>query len=259
MKYVNVVQTLKALRTQVKRWRSNGETIGFVPTMGALHEGHMRLVEEAQKSCDRVVLSIYVNPTQFGPQEDYLRYPRPWEKDKTLCRKRGVDLVYRPTDLYEKDASTWVSEEFYSQGRCADSRPGHFRGVVTVVTKLLNQVQPDQAFFGWKDAQQVQVIQRVVRDLDLPVQIRPVEIVRDRDGLALSSRNVYLSERERETALAIPLLLQVAATRRDGEIWLSRQLSKVRGIRVDYVKKSGGRLCVAAWVGKTRLLDNREC
>ncbi|MES2309400.1 MAG: pantoate--beta-alanine ligase [Verrucomicrobiota bacterium] len=256
---MNVVQKEKALRAQINRWKSDQKTIGFVPTMGALHEGHMKLVDEAKRLCDRVVLSIYVNPTQFGPQEDYQRYPRPWLKDNALCKKRGVDLIYRPSSLYEKDVSTSVLEESLSKGRCGNSRPGHFKGVATVVTKLLNLVQPDQAFFGWKDAQQVQVIQRVVRDLNIPVKIQPVEIIRDRDGLALSSRNIYLSERERETALAIPLLLQVASLRRDGEAWLLKQLSRVKGIRVDYVEKSGGRLCVAAWVGKTRLLDNRPC
>ncbi len=225
--------------------------------MGALHQGHLRLVEEARKRCDRVVVSIYVNPTQFGPEEDYLRYPRPWSKDRVLCQKNQVDLVYRPQNLYLSGASTWVFEEELSKGRCGGGRPTHFRGVATVVTKLLNQVQPDRAFFGWKDAQQVEVIQRVVRDLNIPVQIEPVEIVRDRDGLALSSRNVYLSGQERDRALAIPLLLQVAVGKVNSKAWLIKTLSKIQGIKLDYVEKSQGRLCVAAWVGKTRLLDNR--
>lgn len=253
---MKVVKTEKALRALVKSWKSKGEIVGFVPTMGALHEGHLRLVRVARERCNRVILSIYVNPTQFGPQEDYLRYPRPWKRDQALCQKSGVDLVYRPQNLYSPAASTWVIEEKLSQGRCSVTRPTHFKGVATVVTKLFNRVQPDQAFFGWKDAQQVEVIQRVVRDLDIPVKIVPVEIVRDRDGLALSSRNIYLSPEERERALAIPLLLQVAAARRDSLVWLKNNLSKVKGIRVDYVEKSEGRLCVAAWVGKTRLLDN---
>ena len=253
---MKVVKTEKALRALVKIWKSKGEIVGFVPTMGALHEGHLRLVQAARERCDRVILSIYVNPTQFGPQEDYLRYPRPWNRDQALCQKSGVDLVYRPQNLYSPAASTWVIEEKLTQGRCSVTRPTHFKGVATVVTKLFNRVQPDQAFFGWKDAQQVEVIQRVVRDLDIPVKIVPVEIVRDRDGLALSSRNIYLSSEERERALAIPLLLQVAAGRRDALVWLKKNLSKVKGIRVDYVEQSEGRLCVAAWVGKTRLLDN---
>ena len=253
---VKVLETEKLLRAQVKIWRSQGETLGFVPTMGALHQGHLRLVEAAKRLCDRVILSIYVNPTQFGPEEDYLRYPRPWVKDRVLCQKNGVDLIYRPKNLYHPEATTIVLEKKLSQGRCGVTRPSHFQGVATVVTKLLNLVQPDRAFFGWKYAQQVEVIQRVVRDLNIPVKIDPIEIVRDRDGLAFSSRNIYLSAQERDRALAIPLLLQVAVGRRDRKKWLTQTLSKMNGIKLDYVEESQGRLCVAAWVGKTRLLDN---
>jgi pantoate--beta-alanine ligase len=253
---LKVVKTEKQLRSMVRRWRLRGDTVGFVPTMGALHEGHMSLVSEAQRRCDRVVVSIYVNPTQFGPKEDFLRYPRPFLKDRDLCAQRKVDLIFAPQNLYSSHSSTWVNEEEYSQGRCGSFRPGHFRGVSTVVVKLLNLVQPDQLFLGWKDAQQVQVIQRVIADLNIPVKVVPVEILRDRDGLALSSRNIYLSSSDRQLALAIPLLLQLARFQKKRVPWLTRELSRIRGIRVDYVEEVEGRLCVAAWVGKTRLIDN---
>lgn len=244
------------MRRIVQRWRRAGERIAFVPTMGALHEGHLRLVREARKHADRVVVSIYVNPTQFGPKEDLRRYPRPIASDRRQCRHAGVDVVFAPFTLYVPDHSTWVQEEFVSQGRCGASRPGHFRGVATVVLKLFHIVQPDIAVFGWKDAQQVEVIQRLVRDLDLDVQILAVETVRDRDGLALSSRNVYLSPEERNRALALPLLLRVASERKEAVVWLRRALSRMPGMRLDYVEESQGRLCAALWVGKTHLIDN---
>lgn len=241
------------------RWKRRGLCIGFVPTMGALHAGHLRLVEEARKKSDRVVVSIYVNPTQFGPKEDFSLYPRPIQADLKKCKAAGADVVFNPANLYEKDSSTWVTEETCSQGRCGASRPGHFRGVATVVLKLLNIVQPNLAFFGWKDAQQVEVIRRMTRDLHVPVKIVPVEIVRDFDGLALSSRNVYLSEKERQTALALPLLLRLGAIRKNGSRWVFKELNKIAGIKVDYVEEVEGRLCAAIRVGKTRLIDNVEC
>lgn len=248
----------KTLRDQVRRWRQQRLTVGFVPTMGALHAGHMKLVEEARAKSDRVVVSIYVNPTQFGPREDLSRYPRPVQKDHLICKKNKVDFLFRPLNLYAKDASTFVCEETLSRGRCGDSRPGHFRGVATVVVKLLSLVQPDFIWMGWKDAQQVQVIQQVVRDLSIPVEVIPVETVRDQDGLALSSRNIYLSLSERQTALAIPLLLRLAVLQKNPEQWYRIQIRKISGIRLDYVELVQGRLCVAAWVGKTRLIDNMK-
>ncbi len=254
---MRTVSSREALGRVVRSWKKEHRRIGFVPTMGALHAGHLKLVEVASRECDRVVVSIYVNPTQFGANEDLSRYPRPKSRDLNLCQRAKVDLVFAPQNLYLPDASTWVSEEEVSQGRCGRSRSGHFRGVATVVLKLLNLVAPDRAYFGWKDAQQVEVIQRMVRDLDVPVKIVPVEMVRDRDGLALSSRNSYLTTSERQVALAIPLLLQIAVSRKDGVLWLRRELGKRKGIRLDYVEAVNGRLCVAAWVGKTRLLDNR--
>ena len=240
------------------QWKRAGKSVALVPTMGALHRGHLHLLEVARKKADIVVVSIYVNPSQFGPKEDLTRYPRPFEEDTKLCRASGADAIFHPENLYQPDHSTWVNEERVSQGRCALSRPGHFRGVSTVVLKLFNLVQPDQAYFGWKDAQQVGVIQRLARDLDLPTKIIPVETVRDQDGLALSSRNRYLSPSQREQALALPILLLAAKEQKNPESWLRAALGKCPGIEVDYVELVTGRLCAAIWVGKTRLLDNIE-
>lgn len=237
-------------------WRLAGERVGFVPTMGALHRGHMTLVEKAARECDRVIVSIYVNPTQFGPKEDFGKYPRPRREDLALCRAAGVDAVFAPGNLYPPGFSTWVEETEMSQGRCGASRPGHFRGVATVVLKLFNATLPDRAYFGRKDAQQVDVITRMVRDLDVPVKIVPVATVRDADGLALSSRNRYLSPEERKRALALPRLLREAVKRKNPESWLRQALRRVPGLKLDYVERVNGRLCAAVWVGKTRLIDN---
>jgi pantoate--beta-alanine ligase len=224
--------------------------------MGALHEGHLHLIKKARQRSEIVVVSIYVNPSQFGPKEDFTKYPRTFARDAALCRQAGVDVIFNPANLYLPDHSTWVVEEKIATGRCSRTRPGHFRGVATVVLKLFNLVQPTQAYFGWKDAQQVGVIQRLVRDLQVPIRIIPIETVRDRDGLALSSRNRYLSPLERERALALPLLLHLAVRQKKPVAWLQESLGKCPGIRLDYVEWAEGRLCAAIWVGKTRLIDN---
>ena len=179
-------------------WVKSGEKVGFVPTMGALHAGHLALIRRARQECRRVAVSIYVNPAQFGPKEDLARYPRPRARDLALCRKEGADLVFAPNNLYLPDHSTWVEEVTLSQGRDGASRPGHFHGVTTVVLKLFHLLRPTAAYFGQKDAQQVDVIRRMVRDLNVPVKIVVVPIVRDPDGLALSSRNAYLSPQHRD-------------------------------------------------------------
>jgi pantoate--beta-alanine ligase len=256
---MKIVDSMAAMQRHGAKWVRSGETVGFVPTMGALHEGHLTLIRRARKECQRVVVSIYVNPTQFGPNEDLAKYPRPREQDLALCRKEGVDLVFAPGNLYLPDHSTYVEEGAVSQGRDGASRPGHFRGVATVVLKLFNLVRPSKAYFGQKDAQQVDVIQRMVRDLDVPVKIVVVPIVRDFDGVALSSRNVYLSTQERAVAVKFAQLLQQAAkkkTRAAG--WLSAQLSKTPGLKLDYVERARDRLCAAVFVGKTRLIDNEQ-
>jgi pantoate--beta-alanine ligase len=238
------------------RQRDLKRKVVLVPTMGALHAGHLSLITEAQRQGDLVVVSIYVNSTQFGPKEDLTRYPRPRARDLRLCRQAGVAVVFAPQTLYALDHSTWVTEEKESQGRCGTSRPGHFRGVATVVLKLLNLVQPAVALFGQKDAQQVDVIQRMVRDLDVPVKIIALPTIRENDGLALSSRNIFLSDKERETAWALPLLLHAAVGKARPEVWLRRELRKRKGVRLDYVETVNDRLCAALWVGRTRLIDN---
>ncbi len=240
-------------------WVRSGEKVGLVPTMGALHEGHLALVRRARKECHRVVVSIYVNPTQFGPKEDLSRYPRPRERDLALCRREGADLVFAPTNLYLPDHSTFVEETAVSQGRDGASRPGHFRGVATVVLKLFNLVRPAIAYFGQKDAQQVDVIQRMVRDLDVPVKVIVVPTVRDHDGVALSSRNVYLSPAERSVAQKFAAALQQAVKKKShAETWLKQELKKIRGLKVDYVTQADERLCAAVIIGKTRLIDNER-
>jgi pantoate--beta-alanine ligase len=248
---------MAAIQRTSAGWARSGEAVGFVPTMGALHEGHLTLVRRARRECQHVVVSIYVNPTQFGPKEDLAKYPRPREKDLALCRKEGVDLVFAPKNLYLPDHSTFVEEGTVSQGRDGTSRPGHFRGVATVVLKLLNLTRPTKAYFGQKDAQQVDVIQRMVRDLDVPVKIVVVPTVRDPDGVAMSSRNQYLSAQERVVAVAFARLLQQAAKRKSKPAaWLGTELKKMPGLKLDYVAFADNRLCAAVFVGKTRLIDN---
>ncbi|HXB63501.1 MAG TPA: pantoate--beta-alanine ligase, partial [Solirubrobacteraceae bacterium] len=198
---MRTLRTVGELRAALAPARAAGSTIGLVPTMGALHEGHLTLIRQARKECRQVVVSIYVNPTQFGPKEDLAKYPRPRRQDLALCRKESVDLVFAPQNLYLQDHSTFVEESAVSQGRDGASRPGHFRGVATVVLKLFNLTRPTKAYFGQKDAQQVDVITRMVRDLDVPVKIVVVPTVRDFDGVALSSRNQYLSTEERAVAV----------------------------------------------------------
>jgi pantoate--beta-alanine ligase len=246
--------------------------------MGYLHEGHMSLVDLAAQRAERVVLSIYVNPTQFGPGEDLDKYPRDFARDEALCRQRGVQALFYPESraMYAPSHSTWVVVEGLTETLCGRSRPGHFRGVSTVVTKLFNIVQPDVAVFGRKDAQQVLVIQRLVRDLDQPVEVVVAPIVREADGLAMSSRNTYLSADERRRAVCISQALQDAADGyAGGELDACRLRAGVTariqagGGRVDYVEcvsrdtlqavtrvDQPALLAVAAFFGKTRLIDN---
>jgi len=250
---------MAAVQRQSTTWGRSGELVGLVPTMGALHEGHLALIRRARKECGRVVVSIYVNPIQFGPKEDLARYPRPRREDLALCRKEGVDLIFAPENLYLPDHSTFVEETTLSQGRDGASRPGHFRGVATVVLKLFNLVRPTRAYFGQKDAQQVDVIRRMVRDLNVPVKLVIVPIVRDSDGVALSSRNRYLSPSERAVTVEFARLLQQAAKRKiNRAAWLQQELKKVSGLKLDYAELARDRLCAAVFVGKTRLIDNKR-
>jgi len=257
-----------------------GKTIGFVPTMGYLHEGHLSLVRAARKDCDLVVVSIFVNPLQFGPREDFATYPRDLERDLRLAEAEGVDYVFVPSveEMYPQGFSTYVEVTGeLTEKMCGRSRPGHFRGVTTVVMKLFQIVQPTKAYFGQKDAQQALVIRRMVQDLNVPVEVITCPIVREEDGLAMSSRNVYLNPEERKQALALPQALNagkelVEKGERDPQKVRERILEVLQnspGVRVDYVEVCNGEnladleklkgpvlLAAAVWVGKARLIDN---
>lgn len=247
---MRVVRTVAQVREAL-----HGRTdVGLVPTMGAYHAGHLALFRAARDECDVVVASLFVNPAQFTPGEDLERYPRDEERDGPIAEEEGVDLLFVPTpeELYPDGYQTWVEVEELSKPLEGEFRPGHFRGIATVCLKLFNIVQPKRAYFGQKDAQQVAVLKRMVRDLDLPLEIRVVPTVREPDGLAFSSRNAYLTPEERERALALPRALAT----RDPE----QARAALDGLDVDYVKVAdfdGTRVLAAAVrVGDTRLIDN---
>jgi pantoate--beta-alanine ligase len=236
--------------------------MGLVPTMGALHAGHVALLE-TRSECDFVAASIFVNPTQFGPGEDYERYPRNEDADAKVAEAAGVDLLFIPgaEEMYPPGFETWVEVERFGSVLEGAFRPGHFRGVATVCLKLFNIVRPERAYFGQKDAQQVAVVRRMVRDLDVPVEIRVVPTVRDPDGLAVSSRNAYLSPEERQQAVALPRALAAGETAyRAGKDPVGAARAEMNGLRVDYVDTVDldGRLVLeaAVHVGRTRLIDN---
>ncbi len=277
----SVVNDIVPLRQAVAEARRSGRTIGLVPTMGALHAGHLSLIEAARSETEYVVVSIFVNPTQFGPNEDLNRYPRPLQRDLELCGKAGVDLVFHPQPavLYPPDFRTFVEVTGLQDVLCGASRPGHFRGVATVVLKLLNLVQPDRAYFGQKDAQQACIIRQMVRDLNVPVEIRVCPIVREADGLALSSRNEYLGSEERRRATVLYHALNEARRRieageRDAATvrqMMAEQIASVSGAVLDYAavvdadslqalgRIKPGRpvlLALAVRFGGTRLIDN---
>jgi len=256
-----------------------GKRLGFVPTMGALHEGHLSLMRAAKAQCHLVAASIFVNPLQFGPTEDLAKYPRSFERDRELLEKEAVDILFAPTpeEMYPARAITYVTVEGLSEKLCGKSRPGHFRGVTTVVAKLFHIVEPDLAFFGQKDAAQATIVRRMVRDLNFPVEIVVCPIVREPDGLAMSSRNAYLSPQERKSALVLNRSLTQVMNRFDqGErnatnlTEASKQvLAQEPTVRLDYFEivdpntldpmqhvASSALVAVAAFVGNTRLIDN---
>lgn len=272
------VETVSAVREQVRQWKRSGLTVGFVPTMGNLHQGHIRLVEEALRRADRVVASIFVNPTQFGPSEDFDSYPRTLEADCGRLSTAGCHLVFAPAvdEMYPDLNRTWVDVDALGDHLCGASRPGHFRGVTTVVSKLFNIVQPDLACFGEKDFQQLAIIRRMARDLFMPVEIVAVPTMREASGLAMSSRNGYLTAAQRAQAAGLYEVLQCvrqeildgATDMRDLERRYSQALEN-RGFSVDYLTVAEaetlvpaaspqGRLVVAAAarLGNTRLIDN---
>ncbi|MDQ7798002.1 MAG: pantoate--beta-alanine ligase [Candidatus Edwardsbacteria bacterium] len=229
---MKIIKTIKQVRQIIALQKKRGKRIGFVPTMGALHHGHLSLIRLARKNSDFVVVSIFVNPTQFGPKEDYKKYPRNLKKDAALCQSAGADLIFSPNvkEVYPEGFSTFINVEGLTLGLCGASRPGHFRGVATVVSKLFNIVQPDAAVFGQKDAQQLAVIRQMTKDLDLPVKILGGPIVREADGLAMSSRNAYLTLEERKQAVALSRALYLA------QLKVRNGVKVVKAVKAEMVK-----------------------
>lgn len=278
---MQTIQSVNEMQSHAISLRSSGRLIGLVPTMGCLHEGHLSLIDIAKERTDKVIVSIFVNPTQFGPSEDYDKYPRVLEEDIEKCRERGADIIFTPSveEMYPKGFSSYVSEERLSSGLCGISRPHHFRGVTTVCLKLFNITRPDLAIFGQKDAQQCAIIRKVVQDLNLLTEIVVGDTVREPDGLAISSRNRYLTGAQREEALSISRSLFIAKKMVDQDsvrsvdrvvAEVTHHLSLSRRVRVIYVHVVDrdtmepareiipGKqiLVVAAWVDQTRLVDN---
>lgn len=274
---MKICKTIKEMQAEVSR-RDRNKTLGFVPTMGALHEGHLSLVRLSKSNCDLSAVSIYVNPSQFGPQEDFGRYPRNLERDLALLADNGADYVFLPDNeqMYPAGYKTWVEVEGLSSILCGNSRPGHFRGVATVVLKLVQIVKPDLMFMGMKDFQQVVVLETMLRDLNSDTQIFRCPIVRESDGLAMSSRNMYLSPEERAKALCLSQTLDMARqmvaseTKRAEEVILAAE-DKINaaGGRIDYISLVNGstlqpqdvidqdtRMLLAVYIGNTRLIDN---
>lgn len=274
---MKICKTIKEMQAEVSR-RDRNKTLGFVPTMGALHEGHLSLVRLSKSNCDLSAVSIYVNPSQFGPQEDFGRYPRNLERDLALLADNGADYVFLPDNeqMYPAGYKTWVEVEGLSSILCGNSRPGHFRGVATIVLKLVQIVKPDLMFMGMKDFQQVVVLETMLRDLNSDTQIFRCPIVRESDGLAMSSRNMYLSPEERAKALCLSQTLDMArqmvdaGTKRAEEVILAAE-DKINaaGGRIDYISLVNGstlqpqdaidqdtRMLLAVYIGNTRLIDN---
>ncbi len=275
---MKIVETIEEVRKQVKEWKKQGLTVGLVPTMGYLHEGHQSLMEAARKENDKVVVSIFVNPMQFGPTEDLAEYPRDLDHDAKLCEKVGVDLIFHPEpeEMYQPDFCSFVDMTGLTEGLCGKTRPIHFRGVCTVVNKLFNIVQPDKAYFGQKDGQQLAVIRRMVRDLNMDIQIVGCPIIREEDGLAKSSRNTYLSAEERKAALILSKTIafgkELAKTEKDAKKVVAAMKEKIETeplAKIDYVEAVDAismqpaetlegecMLAMAVYIGKTRLIDN---
>lgn len=276
---MKVINNINDIRNIVKQWKKEGLNIGFVPTMGYLHEGHESLIQRSVKENDKTIVSIFVNPTQFGPNEDLESYPRDLEKDKKICNKNNVDIIFSAStnEMYYEDFATFVSVDGLTEGLCGKSRPNHFRGVCTVVSKLFNIVKADKAYFGEKDAQQLAIIKRVVRDLNIDIEIIGCPIVREEDGLAKSSRNTYLSNEERKAAVVLNRSLSIAKKAlENGERKASRikdlisdEILKEELAKIDYIEvvdsldlkqvtniEKDILVAIAVFIGKTRLIDN---
>jgi len=276
---MQIEKTVAGVKAQVKAWKKEGLSVGLVPTMGYLHEGHKSLIERAVKENDKVVVSVFVNPTQFGPTEDLESYPRDLNADSILCEDAGAVLIFAPevSEMYAEDFTTYVNMSGVTAELCGKSRPIHFRGVCTVVNKLFNIATPDRAYFGEKDAQQLAVIRRMVRDLNMNVEVVGCPIIREADGLAKSSRNTYLSSEERQAALVLSRAIKagkamVQSGEKDGEKVLDemkRIISEEPLARIDYVEMVKWDtieihhtvdcpilVAIAVFIGKTRLIDN---
>lgn len=276
---MRVVEKVNDVRATVREWKAKGLRVGFVPTMGYLHEGHESLIRKASEENDRVVVSIFVNPIQFGPKEDLSTYPRDLDRDSEVCERAGADVIFHPEneEMYFEDFSTFVDMNGLTAGLCGKSRPTHFRGVCTVVTKLFNIVAPDRAYFGEKDAQQLAIIKRMVRDLNIDTEIIGCPIVREKDGLAKSSRNTYLSGEERKAATILNKSLTLAkeeiqSGERNSEViikLIEEILNSEKLARVDYIEivdslsmerveriERTVLVAIAVFIGKTRLIDN---
>lgn len=276
---MNIATTVEQAKQTVRQWKAEGLTVGLVPTMGYLHEGHESLIKRAVAECDRVMVSVFLNPIQFAPNEDLATYPRDFAADTVLIENAGADLVFHPepSELYAPDACTFVNVEGITSELCGKTRPTHFRGVCTVVSKFMNISQADRAYFGQKDAQQLAVVRRMVRDLNMNVEVVGCPIVREEDGLAKSSRNTYLSPAEREAALVLSRAVREGQRlMKEGERDAKTILSAMRAIieaeplaRIDYVEMvswdgikpvdvadSSVLVAMAVYIGKTRLIDN---
>ena len=276
---MEIIRTVADMKARAAAWKAEGLSIGLVPTMGSLHEGHESLMDAAREASDRVVVSVFVNPLQFGPGEDYEAYPRDLERDARICERHGVDVVFHPEvdDMYAPAHNTFVVMETLTDSLCGASRPGHFRGVCTVVTKLFNIVQPHRAFFGQKDAQQLAIIMRMVSDLNMNLEVVGCPIVREEDGLAKSSRNTYLSAEERAAALCLSRAIFKAKEMIEGGERNSARVAQAVTetieeeplARIDYVEvvnlgnmqpvetlPERGLVAIAVYIGSTRLIDN---
>ena len=276
---MQIVSTVEEVRKQVKKWREEGLSVGLVPTMGYLHEGHKSLIDKAVEQNDRVVVSVFVNPIQFGPNEDLATYPRDLERDAALCENAGANLIFHPEpeNMYESDFCSFIDMDGLTKGLCGKTRPTHFRGVCTVVGKLFNIVEPDRAYFGQKDAQQLAIIKRMVKDLNMPLSIHGCPIIREEDGLAKSSRNTYLSPEERKAALVLSRSVFLGEKMvKEGErdckkviVAMTEEIEKEPLAKIDYVKivdlstmqqidtiEHGILAAMAVYIGKTRLIDN---
>ncbi len=280
---MKIVKTIDEIRNIIKEWRKEGYSVGLVPTMGYLHEGHGSLIEQSVKNNDKTVVSVFVNPTQFGPNEDLEKYPRDIERDSKLVERIGGDIIFNPeaSEMYSSAGFTTIKVEGLSEKLCGITRPTHFAGVCQVVSKLFNIVTPDNAYFGLKDFQQYVIIKTMVDDLNFPVKINPVEIVREESGLAMSSRNVYLTYDERKSALSLSIALKTAKSLISNREYNSSKIisemkqiinnypyTKIDYIKIvntttlndiDYIENEKYAVLLAVYVGKTRLIDNYVC